>query len=255
MRAYPVATAVSNVRNNGPELLEELAAPGGGHALLTRRRQEPPGSDRARDPTDGRLARRPRRSTPRRATARITWHARRRGRACVLAARPRRRRRHRGPRPAGPGRRAARPRGHRRPGGAAVAGRREEGGARAEDPGRRLARPVARARRSPGCRWSPAGAAPGPGWPAVRRAELGRPAVLALAFPLHPPGRPEKSRADELLGAGRAHARRPGRPRPVRPARRSSRRASTRSSRCRTATTASRCRRGRDLDPGRRRWR
>ena len=27
-------------------------------------------------------------------------------------------------------------------------------------------------------------------------------AVLALAFPLHPPGRPERSRADELLGAG-----------------------------------------------------
>lgn len=27
MRAYPVTTAVSNVRNNGPELLEELAAP------------------------------------------------------------------------------------------------------------------------------------------------------------------------------------------------------------------------------------
>lgn len=27
MRAYPVATSVSNVRNNGPELLEELAAP------------------------------------------------------------------------------------------------------------------------------------------------------------------------------------------------------------------------------------
>jgi putative SOS response-associated peptidase YedK len=27
MRAYPVATAVSNVRNNGPELLEEIAAP------------------------------------------------------------------------------------------------------------------------------------------------------------------------------------------------------------------------------------
>jgi len=33
-------------------------------------------------------------------------------------------------------------------------------------------------------------------------AELGAAAVLALAFPLHPPGRPEKSRADELLGAG-----------------------------------------------------
>ncbi len=27
MRAYPVSTAVSNVRNNGPELLQELAAP------------------------------------------------------------------------------------------------------------------------------------------------------------------------------------------------------------------------------------
>ncbi|WP_240667467.1 alpha/beta hydrolase family protein [Streptomyces luteoverticillatus] len=33
-------------------------------------------------------------------------------------------------------------------------------------------------------------------------AELGAAAVLALSFPLHPPGRPEKSRADELTGAG-----------------------------------------------------
>ncbi|MGW0786916.1 alpha/beta hydrolase family protein [Streptomyces sp. NPDC002911] len=33
-------------------------------------------------------------------------------------------------------------------------------------------------------------------------AELSARAVLALSFPLHPPGRPEKSRADELLGAG-----------------------------------------------------
>jgi predicted alpha/beta-hydrolase family hydrolase len=32
--------------------------------------------------------------------------------------------------------------------------------------------------------------------------ELGAAAVLALSFPLHPPGRPEKSRADELLEAG-----------------------------------------------------
>jgi len=31
--------------------------------------------------------------------------------------------------------------------------------------------------------------------------ELGAAAVLALAFPLHPPGRPDKSRAEELLGA------------------------------------------------------
>jgi predicted alpha/beta-hydrolase family hydrolase len=33
-------------------------------------------------------------------------------------------------------------------------------------------------------------------------AGLGARGVLALAFPLHPPGRPEKSRADELLGTG-----------------------------------------------------
>ncbi|MGP4006313.1 alpha/beta hydrolase family protein [Streptomyces sp. 4N124] len=32
--------------------------------------------------------------------------------------------------------------------------------------------------------------------------ELGAVGVLALSFPLHPPGKPEKSRADELLGAG-----------------------------------------------------
>ncbi|WP_051839159.1 alpha/beta family hydrolase [Streptomyces sp. NRRL F-5126] len=32
--------------------------------------------------------------------------------------------------------------------------------------------------------------------------ELGAVAVLALGFPLHPPGRPEKSRADELLLTG-----------------------------------------------------
>ncbi|BBA99978.1 hypothetical protein RVR_6833 [Actinacidiphila reveromycinica] len=31
--------------------------------------------------------------------------------------------------------------------------------------------------------------------------ELGAAAVLALAFPLHPPGKPEKSRYDELAGA------------------------------------------------------
>ncbi|GAA2353517.1 hypothetical protein GCM10010246_47970 [Streptomyces cuspidosporus] len=32
--------------------------------------------------------------------------------------------------------------------------------------------------------------------------ELGAGAVLALSFPLHPPGKPERSRAGELLGAG-----------------------------------------------------
>ena len=41
--------------------------------------------------------------------------------------------------------------------------------------------------------------------PARRRAApvgLGAAGCLALAFPLHPPGRPEKSRLDELTGAG-----------------------------------------------------
>jgi predicted alpha/beta-hydrolase family hydrolase len=33
-------------------------------------------------------------------------------------------------------------------------------------------------------------------------AELGAVAALSLAFPLHPPGRPEKSRLPELVGAG-----------------------------------------------------
>lgn len=32
--------------------------------------------------------------------------------------------------------------------------------------------------------------------------ELGAKAVLALSFPLHPPGKPERSRADELLATG-----------------------------------------------------
>jgi len=32
--------------------------------------------------------------------------------------------------------------------------------------------------------------------------DLGAAGVLALAFPLHPPGRPERSRVHELLGAG-----------------------------------------------------
>jgi uncharacterized protein len=32
--------------------------------------------------------------------------------------------------------------------------------------------------------------------------QLGAVGVLALAFPLHPPGRPERSRLDELLGTG-----------------------------------------------------
>lgn len=34
--------------------------------------------------------------------------------------------------------------------------------------------------------------------------ELGARAIVALSFPLHPPGKPEKSRRDELLAAGDA---------------------------------------------------
>jgi predicted alpha/beta-hydrolase family hydrolase len=41
---------------------------------------------------------------------------------------------------------------------------------------------------------------------AVRTASaVGADAVVALAFPLHPPGRPEKSRADELAGLAVPH--------------------------------------------------
>jgi len=32
--------------------------------------------------------------------------------------------------------------------------------------------------------------------------ELGAPAVVSLAFPLHPPGKPERSRLRELVGSG-----------------------------------------------------
>lgn len=77
-------------------------------------------------------------------------------------------------------------------------------------------------------------------------AELGAAGVLALAFPLHPPGRPEKSRAGELTGAGRptlvvqggrdpSGGRRSSRRRPRRPR--------TSWWRFRTAITASPCRR------------
>ena len=45
---------------------------------------------------------------------------------------------------------------------------------------------------------------------------VGAVGVLALAFPLHPPGRPEKSRLAELTGCGGADAGRAGRPRRVR---------------------------------------
>lgn len=68
--------------------------------------------------------------------------------------------------------------------------------------------------------------------------ELGAHAVLALSFPLHPPGKPEKSRKDELLGSGvptlvvQGGHDPFGRPAEFPPG-------SSRSPRCRTGTTAS----------------
>lgn len=85
-----------------------------------------------------------------------------------------------------------------------------------EQPWRVAGKKVAPAPRTLDAGWRgvwPALAAPGPpvvsgGRSAGARVacrtarELGAVAVLALGFPLHPPGRPEKSRAEELLGAG-----------------------------------------------------
>ena len=122
-------------------------------------------------------------------------------------ARPRRRRaelvgrRHRG------GRRAHRRRVGRRPRRPALAPGRQEGRHPTEDPRRRvgagrhgagdrpraLPRPLVVGGRSAGARV------------ACRTAEeVGADAVLCLSFPLHPPGKPESSRAEELLTPIRA---------------------------------------------------
>ena len=53
-----------------------------------------------------------------------------------------------------------------------------------------------RARRTGRC--CSVAAAPAPGWPAGRRPTGGAAGVLCLAFPVHPPGRPEKDRLAEL---------------------------------------------------------
>ena len=51
------------------------------------------------------------------------------------------------------------------------------------------------------------------------RRDLGAAGVLALSFPLHPPGQPEKSRVAELAGCRRAGAGDPGGARPDGPSR------------------------------------
>ena len=52
--------------------------------------------------------------------------------------------------------------------------------------------------RCPGCRCSSAAAARAPAWRAAPRRRSGPSRVLCLAFPVHPPGRPEKDRLAEL---------------------------------------------------------
>ena len=56
--------------------------------------------------------------------------------------------------------------------------------------------------RIPLSRWSKAGAATGRASPARTARAAGARAVVALAFPLHPPGRPDRSRAPELRETG-----------------------------------------------------
>ena len=113
------------------------------------------------------------------------------------AARARRRWRRRRPRPRGARGGAAPARHLRGAGRAAVAGRRQEGRAPAAGPRR-----VLRGGREHAAGAHPAGrraaAAPVPAPRRGRLASSGASGYLALAFPLHPPGRPENSRLDEL---------------------------------------------------------
>ena len=78
-------------------------------------------------------------------------------------------------------------------------------------------------------------------------AELGAAGRPRAQLPAAPAGQAGEVPRRELLGAGRAHARRPGRQRPVRAAGGVPARARTSWSRCRTATTASPCQAGADL--------
>lgn len=81
-----------------------------------------------------------------------------------------------------------------------VAGRKLAAGA--QGPGHRLAGTVVEALAAPGLPVVAGGRSAGARVACRTAAELGARAVLALSFPLHPPGKLEKSRADELLGAG-----------------------------------------------------
>ena len=103
-----------------------------------------------------------------------------------------------------------------------VAGRRSPPTPAAQDAAWLAALAAPRRRRgSRRCRWSSV-AAPRCAGRLPHRGGVGRSAVVALAFPLHPPGRPEVTRSPELDGAGvpvlvvqgdrdRSGCRRPGR--------------------------------------------
>ena len=236
-------------RNNGPELVEPLAAeerPAGRAAATGRpmtRSSEPRPTRTA--PSHGCVAtparRRPALAAPAaRAAARLLVVGHGAGRGAdtadllALAAEPAR-----APASRWSGSTSRGCVAGRKVAGTARPARRRLAGGRAAGPG---------AARPRGSRSSSAGAARGRGWPAVRRPRSAPSAVVALAFPLHPPGRPEQSRADELLGVRGADAGRPGRAGRVRRA------VGGRGPRCRpTARTPDRRRRGpvrRPLVPG-----
>ena len=177
LEAYPVSTLVSNVRNNGPELLEPLPL-----------EEVPMTGDRSPHRHPARRGAAGDRTGPHSPFATLLLsHGAGGGIETAdleaLAAAP------------------AAQRDHRRPARAAVAGGRPQGRHAAADPRRRAGRGRAAPAR-PARRWSSAAAPPAPGRRPGARHGLGAAGCLALAFPLHPPGRPEKSRLHELRGRG-----------------------------------------------------
>ena len=204
LEAYPVSTAVSNVQNNGPELVR--ADPAEGDAVTAADGSQPRLGDSDGDAVRGHV-RHP--CGPGPVVARL------RPAAGDAGARPRRRRRHRGPRPGRP-RPGAAAAGQRGAGRATVAGRRAR-----LAPARQRARQACgpslvdhlRAASPAGRRWAKRR---GPGGLPNRRA-AGRERRARAGVPAAPAG-PPGALARRRAGAGRrgAHARGPGRPRPVR---------------------------------------
>ena len=181
LEAYPVSTEVSNVRNNGPELVEPLPLEDVPLADDCDRATE---QSVATPHGDGRLVTLPARARP--VATLVLGHGAgggvdardlvalaaalpRRASACMLFEQPWR-----------------------------VAGRKVASPPATLDAG--CAPPPTRCGPAP--RWSSAAAPPARGRRAAAPNASARPGCLALAFPLHPPGRPEKSRLDELPAPG-----------------------------------------------------